>query len=168
MYAMPGGTPKLETTCAANTMRVLSEVEAPLEVGDVELDREGHVRARVGDLPMRFSFVYRRINFTAELPADREAPLTLNAVVGILPFSSENAFGRRVAHRMLTAARLPRGRFLLDVHSRVHVYLSAIPPRPRTPVSVVATAVALLMDIKPHLDLFEVALRRPRRPLLQR
>jgi hypothetical protein len=150
---------------SASAVEVLSQTAMPVEVGDVELDEQGFVRQRTNDQPIRFDFVYRGVTFHAELPVDCEdGLLTLRAVVGVIPYSAENAVGRRAAWTILAHARLARGKLWCDNHMRVHMELRAVPSRPRTPVNVVATVVSLLMDALPYLDLLNVALRRPRRP----
>jgi hypothetical protein len=148
----------------ASAVEVLSQASRPVEVGEVELDETGRIRPRADRHPIAFNFVYRGLTFHAELPVDSDGPLTLRAVVGVIPYSAENAVGRRAAWTILAHARPARGRLWWDAHMRVHIELKATPPRPRTPVNVVATVVSLLMDALPYLDLLDVALRRPRRP----
>ncbi len=154
-----------ETPAPKGAMETVSDTQMPVEVGDIELDSQGHVRARDQEQPIRFSFVYQGLTFYAVLASDRDGPLELNGVVGTVPYSAETLFGRRVALTILSMAHLPRGRLWMDERMRIHVTLSAVPPRPRTPVTVLSTATALLMDAKPHLDLLGVALRRPRRAM---
>jgi hypothetical protein len=146
-------------------METVSSTQMPVEVGDIEVDSQGHVRARDQEKPIRFSFVYLGITFYAVLAADRDGPLELTGVIGTVPYSAETLFGRRVALTILSMSHLPRGRLWMDEGMRIHLSLTAVPPRPRTPVTVLSTATALLMDVKPHLDLLGVALRRPRRAL---
>lgn len=153
-----------EADVSASAMEMLSQTSLPLEVGAVELDEQGKVRQRAQDRPVCFSFVYRGVTFHADLPVERDAPLTLRGIVGVVPYSAENPLGRRAAWTLLAHARPACGRLWWDAQMRVHLEVSTVPPRPRTPVHVMAAAAALLVDIQPYLELMEVALRRPRRP----
>lgn len=153
-----------EAAPSAGAMEMLSQTSLPVEVGEIELDERGKVRQRSENRPICFSFVYRGITFHADLPVDRDAALTLRSTLGVIPYSAENPLGRRAAWTILTHARPPGGRIWWDLNMRVHLEVSAVPTRPRTPVNVMATAAALLVNIQPYLELTDVALRRPRRP----
>ena len=58
--------------------------------------------------------------------------------------------------------RLRRGHILLTPEQDIVLEGELNPPSPRTPVAVIATAVSLILDFKPYLDLLgeAVALRR--------
>lgn len=154
-----------EAEAPKGAMETVSNTQMPVEVGDVELDSQGHVRARDQEKPLNFSFVYQGVTFDAVLASDRDGPLELHGIIGTVPYSAESLFGRRVALTIVAMTHLPRGRLWMDESMRIHLNLSAVPPRPRTPVTVLSTATALLMDAKPQIDLLSVALRRPRRQL---
>jgi hypothetical protein len=63
---------------------------------------------------------------------------------------------------MAASGRLRRGHILLSPEHDMVLEGELLPPSPRTPVSVIATAVALILDFKPYLDLLgeAVAIRR--------
>jgi len=148
----------------AGAVEVLSQTATPLEVGQVHLNAQGILEQRDPSQPITFSFTYNGVKFAAEVPVDAEGALRLSAVLGVVPYSIENAFGRRAALAIIQRARLPSGRLSLDLNSRVHISLETIPDRPRTPVSVLSAVATLLMEAKPYLELLEVPLQhKPRR-----
>jgi len=144
-------------------VEVLAQTSSPVEVGEIELTEEGVLRPREPDQPLSFSFIYNGIKFHADVPHDPSQAIHLTATLGVLPYSMENAFGRRAAKAIVARAQLPNGRLRIGEQLRVMIELAATPPRPRTPVSVLSTVTALLMEAKPYLDLLDVALRRRRR-----
>jgi len=148
---------------SASFVEVLANTSRPLEVGEIAFESERNVRTRDPNRPINFSFRYHSLKFSAEVPAKPENPIVLSAVLGVLPYSVENAFGRRAAKAIIQRAHVPNGRLWIDDNTRVHLEVKAVPPRPRTPVSVLSTVTAMLMEAKPYLDLLEVALRRRRR-----
>lgn len=148
---------------AATAMKVLAHTSMPLEVGDVEVDPDTGLRPRMSDTPVSFSFSYHGVHFDAHLPVEDNSALELAAVVGVIPYTIENQFGRKTARSIIRGAKMPNGRLHVDTNSRVHLVLSGVPEKPRTPVNVLSTVAALLMEAKPYLDLLEISLRRTRR-----
>lgn len=130
---------------------------APLEVGDLDLHPEGNIYPRPGDLPMVFQFVYEGIHFDAELSADREGPLTLTANLGVLPYSAETPCGRQAILTLLREGAPAYGKLELDRDGRVRITLSAATQRPRTPVFIMATITALLIDARPYIQVMRTA-----------
>lgn len=166
-------TPDSDTQAAAEAQAVKSvvkqvaETSLPLEVGSVVLGEDGHIRHAGEDRPLHFRFSACGIEFEAEL-ASKTAPLRLRANLGKLPFSAESPDGRRLARTVMAATdRLRRGHILLSEEQDMVLEGDLNPPSPRTPVAVIATAVALIIDFKPYLDLLgeAVSLRRPPPPL---
>ena len=148
----------------SSAVEVLSQTAMPVEVGEIHLNEKGMLESRDPSLPIAFNFVYNGVRFNAEVPVDEAGTLRLTAMLGVVPYSIENAFGRRAALAIIHRAHLPNGRLTVDSNSKVHIALKAIPDRPRTPVSVLSSVAALLMEAKPYLELLEVPLRRkPRR-----
>lgn len=154
---------------AQTAMQVLAHTSSPIEVGEIEVDEHGGARPRVSDAPVAFRFRYYGIPFDATMPMDDEGRLQLTATLGVIPFSLENSFGRKAARAIIRRANMPNGRLHVDDQSRVHLEMTGIPAKPRTPVNVLSTVAALLMEAKPYLELLEVSLsrgrRRSRRPL---
>ena len=148
----------------AGAVEVISQTSMPLEVGQVHLNAQGILEQRDPSQPIAFSFTYNGVKFAAEVPVDDAGTLRLTAILGVIPYSIENAFGRRAALAIIHRARLPSGHLRVDRNSRVHLSLEGIPDRPRTPVSVLSTVATLLMEAKPYLELLEVPLQhKPRR-----
>ncbi|MEQ8353946.1 MAG: hypothetical protein RH942_00300 [Kiloniellaceae bacterium] len=139
----------------------------PLEIGSVALGEDGHLGPADEDRPLHFRFSACGVEFEAEL-ATRTAPLRLRANLGKLPYSAESPDGRRLARSVMAATdRLRHGHILLSPEQDILLEGELNPPSPRTPVAVIATAVALILDFKPYLDLLAqaVAMRLPaRRP----
>ena len=131
--------------------------EGPYEVGHLAVSPAGRVAAYPSPCPVAFDFVYRGVPFHADLPGDPESELSLTAVLGVLPYTAETQTGRRATLEILRLARPARGRFALARGERIQVHFSAPVPRPRTPVTVVATVSCLLVDLRPYLDLLAAA-----------
>jgi len=134
----------------------------PLEVGSVALGDDGHIHRSDEDRPLYFRFSACGIGFEAHLD-NRTAPLRVRANLGKLPFSAESPDARRLARTVIAATdRLRRGHILLTAEQDMVLEGELTPPSPRTPVSVIATAVSLILDFKPYLDLLgeAVAIRR--------
>ena len=131
--------------------------DGPYEVGHLSVSPAGQVAAYPSPCAVAFDFVYRGVPFHAELPGDPEAPITISAVLGVLPYSAETVAGRRTALDILSLAKPARGTVSLEAGGRIHARFSAPVPRPRTPVTVVATVSCLLVDVRPYLDLLAAA-----------
>ncbi|MBK1671068.1 hypothetical protein CKO28_23970 [Rhodovibrio sodomensis] len=132
--------------------------DGPYEVGHLSVSSSGHVDvAYPSPAPVAFDFVFRGVPFHAELPGDLDAPLTMSAVLGVLPFSAETLAGRRATLEILSLAKPARGSLGLEAGGRIRANFSAAVPRPRTPVTVVATVSCLLVDLRPYLDLLAAA-----------
>lgn len=147
-------------------LRVIAETERPVEVGDLVLDRNGLLQHRSDANPVTLNFTYRGYTFLAYVPAEGGQPLVLQATLGAIPYSAESVYSRRLARTVLAQARLSRGRLVRDNHSQIHLEMWLEPPRPRTPVNVVATIVALLVDARPYIDLLGPTLQRSTAPLV--
>ena len=149
-------------TAVKSAVKQVGESSLPLEVGSVSLGDDGHIRRSDEDRPLYFQFSACGIAFEANL-AHKTAPLRVRANLGKLPFSAESPEARRLARTVMAATdRLRRGHILLSADQDMVLEGELNPPSPRTPVSVIATAVALILDFKPYLDLLgeAVAIRR--------
>jgi hypothetical protein len=130
----------------------------PYEVGHLTVSDDGQVTvAYPATQAVAFDFVYRGVPFHAELPGDLAAPLSISAILGVLPYSAETAVGRQATLEILRLARPARGRVSLASEGRIYAQFSAPVPRPRTPVAVVATVSCLLIDLRPYMDLLTAA-----------
>jgi hypothetical protein len=132
--------------------------DGPYEVGHLSVSSSGHVDvAYPSPAAVAFDFVFRGVPFRAELPGDLDAPLSISAVLGVLPYSAETVAGRRATLDILSLAKPARGTVSLETGGRIYARFDAPVPRPRTPVTVVATVSCLLVDLRPYLDLLAAA-----------
>jgi hypothetical protein len=161
--AQASGLPEPEAAIESAVKKVAS-TSLPLEVGSVVLGDDGHIRHADEDRPLFFRFTACGIEFEGDL-ASRTAPLRLRANLGKLPFSAESPDGRQLARTVMAATdRLRRGHILLSAEQDMVLEGELNPPSPRTPVAVIATAVALILDFKPYLDLLGEAVAIRRKP----
>ena len=147
---------------AKSAVNRLAGATLPLEIGSVMLGEDGHILHAAEDRPLAFRFSACGIQFEADI-ASRTAPLRLRANLGKLPYSAESAEARSLARVVLGATgRLRRGHIVLSPEHDMTLEGELALPSPRTPASVIATAVALVLDFQPYLDLLgeAVALRR--------
>jgi len=137
---------------------------SPLRVGDIEIDGQGRIRARTDKGPLRFAFAYRGVEFAAEVATGAEPRVRLSAELGKLPYSMEIGHGRHTIRRILVAsARLPHGRIGLSDSDDMRLKAESSPPAPFTPASLMAAVAALLLDLRPYLDLVARVLDGARR-----
>lgn len=159
--AEPGGGTGVPES-AKTAVGELAGATLPLEVGSISVGEDGHIRCSNEDRPLAFRFTACGVQFEAEI-ASRSAPLRLRADLGKLPFSAESPEARSLTRVVLGATgRLRRGHILLSSEHDMVLEGELAPPSPRTPASVIATAVALVLDFQPYLALLAeaVALRR--------
>jgi len=145
-----------------SAVRSFADAVLPLEVGSVSIGDDGHIRRADEDRALYFRFSACGIQFEADI-ARKDAPLRLRANLGKLPFSAESPDARQLARKVMAASgSLRRGHILLTPEHDMVLEGELTPPNPRTPVNVIATAVALIADFKPYLDLLgeAVAIRR--------
>lgn len=162
----PGNEPSKSSAGKSDdksAVKSVADTVLPLEVGAVVIGDDGHISHCSDDRQLHFHFTACGIDFEAEI-AGKNAPLRLKANLGKLPFSAESPDGRRLARSVLAATdRLRHGQILLSDEQDMVLQGELPPPNPRTPVNVIATAVALILDFKPYINLLAeaVAVRRP-------
>ncbi len=141
--------------------------DAAIEFGGVELGDDGHIRRRPADRPLNFSFVHDDIVFRGTLLGSPSPRLRLTAELGDLPYSAQSPVARQLCRKALEASHRPGrpGRLNLRDHHAMFFEAEAVPPAPRNSISVIATATAMLLDIKPYLTLLAGALDMVGRPL---
>lgn len=136
-----------------DALRVVAEHARPLEVGRLELDGNGALRERASEEPLRFQFHYRDVPFDAEVGASEDSRLHLSARLGHLPFTAESPIGRRAISDLIAkAGRFAGGSLGLAEDRGIVLVGSMLPPKPRTPVSIMATVTALILEMRPRLD----------------
>ena len=145
----------------STALRVLGNQEIPFEVGSIEVGEGGEIRAREHGRPLSFCFVYLGIGFEAQVTTGDAPQVCLAARLGRLPFTVESPSNRRsVKHMLKLNGRLPRASFVLEAGNEVRMTAERIPPSPRTPVSIMATVTAMLLELGPHLAVLREALIR--------
>ena len=152
-----------QQTAQKSVLKNVADTALPLEVGSVVLGDDGHIRHSSEYRPLHFRFSACGVDFEADL-ASKTAPLRLRANLGKLPYSAESPDGRRLARTVMAATdRLRRGHILLSPEQDIVLEGELNPPSPRTPVAVIATAVTLILEFKPYLDMLAeaIAIRRP-------
>ena len=141
-------------------VRLVSGQEQSLNVASLEVDKDGQLVVRDDDRPLRFSFEFAGAPFEAEVTAG-DAPLVkLTADLGLLPYTIESPAARYWALRVIAASsRMKRGRLELDSNYAIRLRAEAPPPAQRTPVTILSTVTALLLDFKPCLELLSEVLK---------
>ncbi len=158
--ATDGGEPPIDLDIS-QTVRTLSEHALPLEVGSFEVAQDGAVRPRPDGTPLSLAFQYRGIAFEAQIETAGEARLRLTASLGPLPFTAEAPWNRYFVSRLIAkAGRLPRATLDLREGSEVCIVADMAPPEPRTPAAIMATITALLLEMRPYIEVLRAALPR--------
>jgi hypothetical protein len=161
----PDDTTEIGPDKAADNLRAtvdLAKRDAPLQVGDFEIDDEGRLRPRTDGEPLVFGFSYRGADFIARILSGPEPHVSLSAELGKLPFSAQVGNRRRLARRIVEATeRLPHGHIRLSEDQDMHLSAEAPAPAPLTPVRVMAALTALLLEFKPYLELLHEAVNAP-------
>ncbi len=151
------------------TIRLVSTQRLPLDVGNLEVDSEGRLLARDSDRPLRFSFEFIDAPFQVEVTTGEAALVKVTGDLGMLPYTIESPAARYWALRVIAASSgMKRGRLELDSNYAIRLRAEAPPPAQRTPVTILSTVTALLLDFKPCLELLsevlKLGLARPATP----
>ena len=131
-----------------------------IDFGSVALGEDGHIRRRPSDSPLHFSFLFRDVLFQASIDGGESPSLSLKAELGELPFTAQSPTARQLCKKIIQASHdgCPSGGLGLLDDSLMVYQASAVPPVPRNSVSVIATAVTMVLEITPYLDLLALAL----------
>lgn len=136
-----------------DALKAVSTHALPLEVGRLEITEDGSVRERTSGEPLRFAFTYRGVDFAAELGDADDSRLHVSALLGRLPFTAESPIGRRaICDLIAKAGRFADGSLGLTENHEIVLIGDKQPPTPRTPVSIMATVAALILEMRPRLD----------------
>ncbi len=131
-------------------VRVATSAQLPLELGSIEVTEDGRVAPSAGGRPLTFSFYYRGLPFAGEVGPQDGATLRLVGEFGKLPFTAEMPQGRRAIRNLVAESqRNPRIRFLITRAQDIRLAMEVTPPKPRTPVGLVAAVAALLLEAQP-------------------
>ena len=148
-------------------VKLVSDRNLSFDAGNLEVDKDGRLRPRDGDKPLRFRFEFAGALFEVVVTTG-EAPLVqVTGELGLLPYTIESPAARRWALRVIAASsQMRRGRLELDPSYAIRLRAAAPPPAQRNPVTILSTVTALLLDFKPWLELLSEVLKlgpvRPR------
>lgn len=160
-----GGEAPVRDSELVHSIKLLKDANFPIEVGRIEVDSEGFLRARDSDQPLTFRFSFRGFDVDVLVESGDEGPVHLKAMIGLLPFTAESGHGRRVVRRLFAAVdRLNRGRLVLSQSGEITIEASIMPPKPRTPISIMASIATLLLEAKPYIELLGEVLPGARAP----
>lgn len=146
-----------------NALGLVASAKMPIEIGDFSLDHDGKLSARVHDEPLTFSFRYRNFTFDGSIEPGQSALIRLKTDCGYLPYTAESPEARQCVREIIREShRIPGARLYISDRQVISLESEAVPPAPRTPVSVVATLVSLLLKSRPLLTLMDDLLKPTR------
>jgi len=132
------------------------------QLGDFEIDENGRLQPRPDGAPIAFGFSYRGVDFMAKIDTGSDPKVSLDAELGKLPYRAEIGERRKLALRIVRAARaLPRGKIDLSQALDMHLTAQIEPATPLTPKSILTALTAVLLDFKPYLDLLHEVMLAP-------
>lgn len=153
----PGDSPPHEAagekSYLKSALQLVGAPSAPLEVGTFEVCETEGLRMRDTGVPLTFDFTFRGIPFSARVVPGEGGTLSLTGTLGALPFTAQSGTGRKFLQTLIhSAGKLKSGRIALTETGDILLETETAPPVPRTPVSVMASVVALLLETKPYLE----------------
>ena len=145
-----------------STLEIANAQSLPLEVGSVELDPNGRLRQREPDIPYRFNFKHFCWKFEAELSLRDTPCLTLNTVLGVVPYTAESAMARRAVLELVERSNdLDPGSLRLGLGQVLRFTSTMAVPVPRTPSAVMASVVSILIKYKPYFEVLSELVTMP-------
>jgi hypothetical protein len=146
-----------------SALGLVASAKMPIEIGDFVLDHNGQLTARFDDEPICFSFRYRNFTFEGSIEPGHHALIRLRTDCGYLPYTAESPEARQCVRQIIREShRIPGARLRLSDRQVISLESEAVPPAPRTPVSVVSTLVSLLLKSRPLLTLMDDLLKPTR------
>ncbi len=144
------------------TLDIATNHSLPLEVGSLELDTGGRLRQRQPGIPYRFNFKHYCWKFEAELSLRDTPCLTLNSVLGVVPYTAESSVARRAVHDLVERSRdLDPGSLQLGLGQVLTFGSTMAVPSPRTPPAVMASVVSILIKFKPYFEVLSELVTLP-------
>jgi hypothetical protein len=107
-------------------------------------------------MPASFAFRCYGIEFEAAVVHDPEAAarLMVTGALGVMPFSAESPVARRYMHAVVDAGReLPYATITLSKKQSITVRGSMVFPRHPSPALIAAGTAAIVIAVKPVIDL---------------
>lgn len=159
MSQFPDQPPSRAATTPINlreTVKLVGEQMLPLQVGTLEVDDSGNLRNRDDRADVACSFRYRSVAFEVSIRPHEDGAVRILATLGRLPFTAESRQNRQAVMQVLKrAGNPPRGRIALEQGNRIIFNAETNAPSPYTPVNILATITAIVLGLKPHLELLD-------------
>jgi len=153
---------------ASTAIGLMARSRPPIGIGELALDRNGRLARRVEDEPLHFTFRYQGFRFDGSIEPGPGALVRLRTDCGYLPYTAESSEARQCVRQIVQESRrLGGARLLISERQVISLESEAVPPLPRTPVSVMSTLVSLLLRNRPLLTLLGDLLG-PSKPKLAR
>ncbi|WP_119167846.1 hypothetical protein [Algihabitans albus] len=134
-------------------VRLASESKLPLELGSIEISEDGRVVPSAPGHTLTFSFFYKGLPFAGEVGPESGDSVRLVGEFGKMPFTAELPKGRHAIRQVIAdSQRSQRTRFFVTREQDLRLAMEAVPPQPRTPVSIVAAVTALIVEALPGIE----------------
>ncbi len=137
-----------------DALKLAAEEQLPIEMGRIVWRADGRLERRGEGDSLSFKFVYRGVRFEGRLDLNDTGKMAITADLGLLPYTAES---RGARHQLLRLARAAVGieglHFLVSQDQLLRIAAEGTTPRPRTPVSCMATLCALVLRLRPWVQL---------------
>ena len=135
----------------------LGRFELPLELDRIHLFGRGNKEQ------LCFRFAFREVPFSCTAKREDGGPtLALTGDFGSLPYTAEGSERRRTVQTVIAVAQRRSGlRWTVTPQQQIEVSGDIALDLPLTPTALVAGTVALLLRVRPYLDLLLEALTAP-------
>lgn len=137
-----------------DAVRLAAEERLPIEMGRIVWRPDGRLERRGEGESLTFKCVYRGVRFEGRLDLTETGKMAITADLGPLPYTAEASGTRHQIIRLARGAVSKRGlHFIISQDQVLRIAAEGTTPRPRTPVSCVATLCSLLLCLRPWLEL---------------
>ncbi|MEX0760162.1 MAG: hypothetical protein WD100_11340 [Tistlia sp.] len=137
-----------------DAVRLAAEEQLPIEMGRIVWRADGRLERRGDGESLSFKCVYRGVRFEGRLDLTETGKMAITADLGPLPYTAEAGSTRHQMIRLARGATTKRGlHFLISQDQVLRIAAEGTTPRPRTPVSCIATLCSLLLCLRPWLEL---------------
>lgn len=137
-----------------DALKLAAEEQLPIEMGRIVWRADGRLERRRDGESLSFKFVYRGIRFEGLLDLNDTGKMAVTADLGPLPYTAESRGTRHQLIRLARGATSLRGlHFVISQDQVLRIAAEGTTPRPRTPTCCLATVCALVLRMRPWLDL---------------
>ena len=139
-----------------DALKLASEEQLPIEMGRIIWRADGRLERRGDGDSLSFKFVYRGARFEGRLDLSDTGKMAITADLGPLPYTAESGGARHQMLRLARGAVSKEGlHFLVSQDQVLRIAAEGTTPRPRTPVSCMATLCSLVLRLRPWLEMAE-------------